>query len=122
MSNAGVTRKAKVTWLKLWRFMVAVWKPLKAKYARPAPTTPPINASASDSIITETTTAPLPKPRARKVAISRVRAETDNDFVFPPLEHAALLDLQFVPHLNRGPLDAAQGHIGVRSRRTFGKV
>ena len=36
-----------------------------------------MSATAKDSSITETTTAPLPKPSARKVAISRVREETE---------------------------------------------
>src|SRR5438105_11367918 len=77
MSNGGVTAKEKVTWLKLCQFTVEVWNPLKARYAIAAPMPPPTSATATDSSMTETTTAPLPKPSARRVAISRVRAETE---------------------------------------------
>jgi hypothetical protein len=43
---------------------------------------PPTSASSSDSSISDTTTAPLPKPSARSVAISRVRAATALYIVF----------------------------------------
>ena len=59
-SSAGVTWKAKATWLKLCQFMVVVWNPLKTTKARTAPTAPPSKASNKDSIITETTTAIRP--------------------------------------------------------------
>ena len=36
----------------------------------------------SDSITNDTTTLPLPNPRARSVAISRVRSETAEYIVF----------------------------------------
>jgi len=44
--------------------------------------TPPTSASSSDSSMSETTTAPLPNPSARRVAISRVRAATALYIVF----------------------------------------
>ena len=73
-ANRGVTANANVTWLKVCQLIVAAVKPSKARYAPAAPIAPPASARTSDSTSTEKTTGPAPKPRARNVAISRVRA------------------------------------------------
>jgi len=46
------------------------------------PATPPMTARANDSVKTEMTTGTPPKPSARRVAISRVRAATAEYIVF----------------------------------------
>ena len=55
--------------------MVPVVQPLTGRTAT-QPRTPPRPAMKSDSKTNERTTLPPPKPRARMVAISRVRSET----------------------------------------------
>ena len=55
-----------------------------------APSRPPSKASAIASTITETTTGTLPKPRARKVAISTVRVATAEYIVFSAANKAPM--------------------------------
>ena len=50
--------------------------PLNPKYEISMPIAPPTMPSSSASASTETTTGDEPKPSARSVAISRVRADT----------------------------------------------
>ena len=52
------------------------WLPLKHIQAKAAPISDPLKVRTSASVITDRTTGPAPKPRARKVAISRARLAT----------------------------------------------
>src|SRR5262249_53007484 len=81
-SSRFVTVNAKATWLKVCQLMVVALKPVNARGGADAPTTPRPSARSSDSSITERTTGLEPKPRARSVAISRVRAATALYMVF----------------------------------------
>ena len=75
-SSAGVTANAKATWLKDCQFIVAAWKPSKAIHAIAAAYGAADQAEENGFANTENTTATLPKPSARSVAISRVRLAT----------------------------------------------
>ena len=75
ITSAGVTANLKATWVNPLPSVLTEY-PLKNTYASSAPSTPPEMASASASAITEAITGQAPKPSARSVPISAVRADT----------------------------------------------
>jgi len=83
--SPGVSRKAKTTSEKVAKFVVPV-TPERASFTasqpRTQPRSPPSRARTIDSRTKETMIETRPKPRARRVAISRVRADTAAYIVF----------------------------------------
>src|SRR6185503_6360525 len=84
-SRGGVSSKLNMISAKVWELLVpvgAVRKMLTMTAARAPPTTPPSSPRHVDSSTNEIRTTVREKPRARRVAISRVRADTCAYIVF----------------------------------------
>src|SRR5688572_7328347 len=79
--RSGVTWNANDRCENVWKFRVEVVRPFRGRTAR-QPTSPPTSETKSDSRTKDTITLPPPKPRARRVAISRVRSATAEYIVF----------------------------------------
>jgi hypothetical protein len=77
----GVMRKSKAISLKLWVCPVPVEKPFMGNASR-HPTTPATRARNIDSITNAIRIERRENPRARRVPISRVRADTIAYMVF----------------------------------------
>ena len=77
----GVIRKANARCENVCQFIAPVVSPFKGNTAT-APSIPPTKEMSRASTIKENTTLPAPKPRARRVAISRERSATAEYIVF----------------------------------------
>ena len=68
-----MTRNAKARWENVCQLIVPVVRPFRGRTTT-QPRRPPTSAMHRDSSTNDTTMLPLPKPTARRVAISRARS------------------------------------------------